>query len=306
MPPDSDHNDARREPYPGDRAAAASGATAVAPDSAPDSAPDAPGPAAAGRDSALGTFLRNHRERLTPADVGLPPGRRRRTPGLRREEVAQLSGLSATWVTWLEQGRPVAMSARALDGLAQALRLSRAERAYLFALAGKAEPRAATDPSVPAPLLASVQAIAGPAYLLDRQWTALAWNAAAAELFVGWLDAGSEDRNLLRAMFLSPRLQALVEDWPHRAARLVAEFRVHSLPHAGDAPTRALIEGLQDASPAFREAWASQDVEERQGGRRGFHDRARGIVYFDQLTFIPPAAPGTMLVMLLPAREPGA
>lgn len=258
------------------------------------------------KDTALGTFLRNHRERLTPADVGLPPGRRRRTPGLRREEVAQLAGLSATWVTWLEQGRPVAMSARALDGLAQALRLSRAERAYLFALAGKAEPRAAADPSVPAALLDSVQAIAGPAYLLDRQWTALAWNAAAADLFVGWLDAESDDRNLLRAMFLSPRLQARVEDWPHRAARLVAEFRVHSLRHAGDAPTRALVAGLQAASPAFRDAWASQDVEERQGGRRGFHTAegagTDGAVYFEQLTFIPPAAPGTMLVMLLPAR----
>lgn len=257
---------------------------------------------ASSRETELGVFLRSHRERLTPTDVGLPPGRRRRTPGLRREEVAQLAGLSATWVTWLEQGRPVAMSARALASLAQALRLSRAERAYLFALAGKPEPRHDAQPAVPAALLASVQAIAAPAYLLDRQWTALAWNDAAADLFVGWLDAASDEKNLLRAMFLSPALQALVEDWPHRAARLVAEFRVHSLRHAEDPPTRALIEQLLDESAAFRDAWRSQDVEERQGGRRGFHHPARGRVDFEQLTLVPPAAPGMMLVMLLPAQ----
>ena len=256
------------------------------------------------RESELGAFLRNHRERLSPADVGLPPGRRRRTPGLRREEVAQLAGLSATWVTWLEQGRPVAMSVRALASLAQALRLSRAERAYLFALAGKPEPRPDAEPAVPQALLASVQAISAPAYLLDRQWTALAWNDAAADLFVGWLDAASTERNLLRAMFLSPGLQTLVEDWPHRAARLVAEFRVHSLRHAEDPPTRALVEQLMADSPAFANAWRSQDVEERQGGRRGFHHPARGLVYLEQLTLVPPAVPGLMLAMLLPADQP--
>ena len=147
-----------------------------------------------------------------------------------------------------------------------------------------------------------MQAIAAPAYLLDRQWTALAWNAAAASLFVGWLDPDSEERNLLRAMFLSPPLQALVEDWPHRAARLVAEFRVHSLRHAEDPPTRALIDRLLEDSPAFAQAWRSQDVEERQGGRRGFHHPARGLVYYEQLSLVPPASPGLMLAMLLPAE----
>lgn len=253
------------------------------------------------REAVLGAFLRAHRERLTPADVGLPPGRRRRTPGLRREEVAQLAGLSATWVTWLEQGRPVAMSARALASLASALRLSRAEQGYLFELAGRRDPGQAADDAVPPALLASVHAIGGPAYLLDRQWNALAWNAAAEGLFVGWLDAASTERNLLRAMFLSEPLQLLVEDWNHRAARLVAEFRAHSIRHADEAPTRALIEDLMARSPAFRADWLSQDVEERQGGRRGFRHPARGPLQFEQVTLVPAAAPGLMLVMLLPA-----
>jgi transcriptional regulator with XRE-family HTH domain len=258
-------------------------------------------PAVASRESTLGAFLRAHRERLTTADVGLPAGRRRRTPGLRREEVAQLAGLSTTWVTWLEQGRPVALSARALASLAGALRLSRAEQAYLFELAGRRDPRQLPEDAVPPAVLASVHAVHGPAYLLDRQWNALAWNEAAGALFIGWLDRASQERNLLRAMFLSAPLQALVEDWPHRAARLVAEFRAHSIRFADEAPTRALIDRLLAESPAFRADWLSQDVEERQGGRRGFLHPARGLVHFEQLTFVPAAAPGLMLVMLLPA-----
>jgi transcriptional regulator with XRE-family HTH domain len=254
-------------------------------------------------ESVLGRFLRTHRERLTPADVGIAPGRRRRTPGLRREEVAHLAGLSATWVTWLEQGRSVALSARALDSLAQALQLSRAERAYLFELAGRRDPRQAESDDAPDAVLASVHAITGPAYLLDRHYNALAWNLAAAELFVGWLDPDSAERNLLRAMYVSPPLQALVEDWPHRAARLVAEFRAHSIRHASDAPMRALIDSLMADSGAFREAWMSQDVEERQGGRRGFRHPTLGLVHFEQITLLPAAAPGLMLAMLMPSLE---
>lgn len=260
---------------------------------------DPPPASPSSRESVFGAFLRAHRERLAPADVGLAPGRRRRTPGLRREEVAQLAGLSTTWVTWLEQGRPVSLSARALASLAAALRLSRAERAYLFELAGRRDPQQAAGEAVPPAVLASVHAIGGPAYLLDRQWTALAWNDAAADLFIGWLD-GSAERNLLRAMFLSPGLHALVEDWPHRAARLVAEFRAHSIRHADEAPTRALIDGLLAESAAFRDAWLSQDVEDREGGRRGFRHPRQGVLQFEQLTLVPAAAPGLMLVMLLP------
>jgi len=263
---------------------------------------DLPGvPVPLSREAVLGGFLRAHRERLSPAEVGMPPGRRRRTPGLRREEVAQLAGLSATWVTWLEQGRPVALSARALASLAAALRMSRAERAYLFELAGRRDPQLSGDEEAPPAVLTSVQAIGGPAYVLDRQWNALAWNAAAADLFVGWLDPASQERNLLRAMFLSAPLQALVEDWPHRAARLVAEFRAHSIRYADEPPTRALVEGLLRDSAAFRADWLSQDVEERQGGRRGFRHPAHGLLHFEQLTLLPAAAPGLMLVMLLPA-----
>src|SRR5262249_46529236 len=151
----------------------------------------------------LGDFIRAQRERLTPEAAGLVAAGRRRTPGLRREEVAQLAGLSATWYTWIEQGRDVSISPTALARLATALGLGRAARAYLFELAGKRDPdpgSGAVDPLPPA-VAAAVAAVSAPAYLLDRYWNARAWNAAAERLFVGWLDRPGE-RNLLRFIFL--------------------------------------------------------------------------------------------------------
>src|SRR5262245_908301 len=143
---------------------------------------------------ALGAFVRAHRARLTPTALGLQAGARRRTPGLRREEVAQLCGMSATWYTWIEQGRDVAASPAALGRLAQVLQLSPAERVYLFELAGRRDPARAAPAAMDAPpaLVASLAAIAHPAYVLDRTVTARAWNPAAARLFVGWLDGPKE------------------------------------------------------------------------------------------------------------------
>jgi transcriptional regulator with XRE-family HTH domain len=168
----------------------------------------------------LGAFVRAHRAQLSPAGIGLSAGTRRRTPGLRREEVAQLCGLSTTWYTWIEQGRDVSASPEALARLAGVLRLGRAERAYLFQLAGTRDP----DPGgsdteqVPPGVLACVERIASPAYVLDRTWTARTWNAPAERLFAGWLDRPG-DRNLLRFIYLEPAARSLVCDWEARARR---------------------------------------------------------------------------------------
>jgi transcriptional regulator with XRE-family HTH domain len=250
---------------------------------------------------ALGEFIRAHRERLSPLAVGLPPGPRRRTPGLRREEVAQLCGVSPTWYTWIEQGRPVSASADALARIAVALQLSRAERAYLFELAAQrdpAEPDAASSQDAPAALLRTVGLIDAPAYVLDRQWNALCWNDQAAGLFVGWLD-GSNDRNLLTFTFTSLSAREFIVDWDTRARRLVAEFRADSIRHLNDAPTRALIDGLSAASDAFARFWASQDVVEREGGARAFNHPTLGRVVYDQITFVPAHREDLKLVMLI-------
>jgi transcriptional regulator with XRE-family HTH domain len=249
---------------------------------------------------ALGEFIRAHRERLSPQAVGLAAGPRRRTPGLRREEVAQLCGVSPTWYTWIEQGRPVSASADALARIAVALQLSRAERAYLFELAAQRDP-AEPDPAsqdAPAALLQTVALIGAPAYVLDRQWNALRWNEHASALFVGWLD-GDHDRNLLTYTFTSPAARALIVDWETRARRLAAEFRADSIRHLNDAPTRTLIDDLSAASAAFARFWASQDVFEREGGERAFNHPSRGPVVFNQITFKPAHREDLKLVILV-------
>lgn len=249
----------------------------------------------------LGDFLRAHRERLTPAAVGLPPIGRRRTPGLRREEVAQLSGLSATWYTWIEQAREVSISVGALSAVASALRLSRAERSYLFDLAGKRDPERGAEPlphHAAAQVQAAVAAVVAPAYALDRCWDVLAWNDAATDIFRGWLDAPGP-KNLLRYIFLDVGAQTLIQDWPSRARRVVAEFRAECSAYLDDSPVRALTDALQRESAVFAALWSQQDVVEREGGRRGFHHPTRGEIDFAQVTFRLSGHDDVKLVMLL-------
>ncbi|WP_334174823.1 helix-turn-helix transcriptional regulator [Pseudoxanthobacter sp.] len=254
---------------------------------------------------ALGAFVRAHRARLSPAAVGLPGGGRRRTPGLRREELAELCGMSTTWCTWLEQGRDMALGAMALSRLAGALKLDAAERAYLFELAGKRDPvvrEAAEDPLPPA-VAAAVAAISVPAYVLDRKAEARAWNPPASRLFAGWLD-GDNDRNLLRYIFLSPASRRLIADHDRRAARVLAEFRADLSRHVGDAAMTALVDELNAGSPLFARLWAEQDVLTREGGERTFDHPQDGFLRAVQVTWTLAGWPDLKLSMLVPAAAP--
>jgi len=256
------------------------------------------------RRAELGEFIRSHRARLTPQMLGLDAGVRRRTPGLRREEVAQLAGVSATWYTWIEQGRDVSVSPAALMRLARVLRLNPAERAYLFELAAKRDPEAPadrTDDDAGESLGAVVGAISAPAYLLDRAWNAMVWNDAAAELFVGWLDAPATERNLLRFVFLSPLAPRLIADWEARALRLAAEFRVDYSRHLVAAETRQLVDQLRGESRFFERAWLAHEVTEREGGERTFTHPTRGFLRFQQTTFLLARHQDVKLVVLLEA-----
>jgi len=249
----------------------------------------------------LGAFLRARREHLTPQEAGLTGGSaRRRTPGLRREEVAHLCGLSPTWYTWLEQGRDVSASPHALARVARALHLSSAERAYLFELAQKRDPEAGPEgpDAPPTALTAALAAIAAPAYLLDRAWTARAWNAGAERLFAGWL--GGPEKNLLRYVFLDPAARSFICDWPERARRLAAEFRADSARRSQDPELAELVDALAAASPDFASAWEDQAVLAREGGRRAFRHPVDGEIAHEQLTLQPAEAQGWKLVMLLP------
>jgi transcriptional regulator with XRE-family HTH domain len=247
---------------------------------------------------ALGDFLRAHRERLDPPAAFL---RRRRTPGWRREELAEACGVSSTWITWLEQGRDVSASPKALMRLADTLRLIPAERAYLFELAGKRDP-AAPPPAghaLPASILTLPEKLTIPAYVLDHTWTALAWNAAAARLFAGWL-TGKHDRNLLRFVFLSPAAPRLIAGWEDRARRVVAEFRTDFSRHLRDASMQALVDELIAGSAAFRLHWQEQAVLDREGGERRFHRPPRRF-YQSTLTFT--SHPDLKLVGLTPLTD---
>lgn len=246
----------------------------------------------------LGEFVRAHRERLPPEDKA----GRRRTPGLRREELAARAGISATWCTWIEQGREVRASPQALGRLAQALQLSRAERAYLFELAGRRDP-AAGDPAL-ADAPSSVEALVGllqhPAYGLDALYTVTCWNEAAADLFADW-SGRAEERNLLRFIFLHPGARRLIPDWAARARRVVAEFRADFGYHAGDPRARGMVEALRRDSSFFAAIWDELSVSEREGGLRGFNHPTKGFILYTQLTFSPAERPDHKLVILVPA-----
>jgi transcriptional regulator with XRE-family HTH domain len=250
---------------------------------------------------ALSAFLRAQREGASPAEFGLAAGARRRTPGLRREEVAQLCGLSVTWYTWIEQGRDMSVSPAALARLARGLRLARAERAYLFSLAEKTDPDrdAGEAEDVPGAVLACVDAIEAPAYILDRWWSARRWNAKAGRLFVGWLDAAAEP-NLLRYIFLRPEARTLICNWEERARRVAAEFRASSSAHVTDARLRQLVETLHRESAEFARFWRAHGVLEREGGERTFNHPVDGFLSYRHVSLDITGWPDFKLAMLLP------
>lgn len=226
----------------------------------------------------LARFLRSRRAELAPADVGMPTGARRRTPGLRREEVSQLSGVSLTWYTWLEQGRDINVSRQVLTAIGRTLRLDGAETAHLFALAGHpAEPPAPPTDSAPEALQRLLDAIApNPAYALSATWDVVAWNAAYAALYPDISTVADDERNLLWLVFTKPAVRALAADWETEARRLVAQFRAEA-GHRLDEPGYAnLVARLADASPEFRRWWSDLDVAHFASRSRRFHHPSAG------------------------------
>jgi transcriptional regulator with XRE-family HTH domain len=251
----------------------------------------------------LGAFLRQRRELLRPADVGIHASRseRRRTPGLRREEMAQICGMSPTWYSWIEQGRDISVSPLALARLADAMQLTPAERAYLFQLTRKRDPSAppeGSDEGEPSLILRqAVEAMNAPAYLLDRLWRARAWNPPAARLFADWLGGG--EPCLLVYVFLNPAARAFIADWENRARRLAAELRADTGRNPDDPALRALVDRLRAGSREFAAFWSDHAVLAREGGARIFNHPTDGVLHYEQVTLSPVGRPDHKLVMLL-------
>ncbi|MEO1948320.1 MAG: helix-turn-helix transcriptional regulator [Methylophilaceae bacterium] len=255
----------------------------------------------------LGEFLQAIRKRGTPEEFGFPQGARRRTQGLRREEVAQLAGISTTWYTWIEQGRDVNMSADALVRMAQAYKLTRTERAYLFDLAGRRDPQGHVPEEDLAPntLTTLLKYINVPAYVLGRTWNILAWNPSAEILFGDWLNQEETTiaPNLMRLVFTHPNAKQFVVDWEARGRRLVAEFRADCRSRLEEVELQALVSELSKTSAEFNQFWKQHDVLERQGGLREFNHAELGVLAYQQVTMRPVDQEQLKLVMLTPNNK---
>ena len=250
--------------------------------------------------SELGDFLRSRREQLRPGEVGLPDGRRRRTPGLRREEIAELAGISTDWYVRIEQGRTVSPSITTVDALARALRLDEAERAHLQILARSAERRVFSRESVPGVIRRLVEGLDQPAYVTGRRWDLLVWNAAAAELF----DFGSladEDRNILIYMLTYPDARCLFGDsWADEAKRMVAQFRTTHDLWASDPEFLDLLARLRGGSPEFARWWEAHDIRSSVAGEKLLSHPEKGRLRFEYATFQANDDPALKLAIYTP------
>ncbi|MGH8960726.1 MAG: helix-turn-helix transcriptional regulator [Jatrophihabitantaceae bacterium] len=213
------------------------------------------------RRAELAQFLRNRRERVTPADVGIAPGPRRRTPGLRREEVAQLAGVGVTWYTWLEQGRPINASVQVLDAIARVLRLGTTERWHLYRLAEL--PGVPTPPSVetfPDTVLSVIDALdPSPAAIYNGKYDLLACNESYAALFPYLVEATGIERNALWQMYGRPGGQSPVTDIDV-CSSMIATLRSNYATHVGEPEWTDLIDTLCAANPEFARLWAEHPI----------------------------------------------
>ena len=236
----------------------------------------------------LGAFLRSRRERLAPVDVGLSPGLRRRTPGLRREEIAMVAGVGTTWYTWLEQGRDVKPSSEVLTALGEALRLDPAEKRHLFILAGRPapNPRPGNPERVEAPLMHTLASLTiQPAYVMGRRWDVLAWNPAAAAVFGDYGALEGDARNIMHLVFTDKKHRKLLVDWEELARLALGRFRAESAKYIGDPDFERLIAVLTVASPEFRAWWPERDVHTQLSGIKGIRHPTAGAMTFEHMSF---------------------
>jgi transcriptional regulator with XRE-family HTH domain len=251
-------------------------------------------------------FLKSCRARIAPHMVGLVQPLRGRAPGLRREDVAALAGLSATYFTWLEQGRDVHPSAEVLERLSSALRLSPAERDYLFNLVQLRPPPPAPGGSddVGAPMRRMLSGLNYPALVITTRWEIVAWS----DMWVRCIsDPGARaprDRNLLRILFLEPELQRNPLEFEAAARRVLAKAKFDYSRMAGDPIFEALISELTAACPTFERLWRSSAVVSRSEGRFTHQTRV-GELTFEHTSYVVEGAPHLQLLIFVPSGEAG-
>jgi transcriptional regulator with XRE-family HTH domain len=224
---------------------------------------------------------------------------RRRTPGLRREDVALLAGVSATWYTWLEQGRPVKASSQLLENLARIFNLNPTERVQLFHLASRRPPleRNPCQPQISPVMQRLIDQMGGtPAMVVGRRWDVLAWNDALRAVLFDFESVPADERNLIWFHFTNPAAHAL-HNWEAVTREVLARFRVDYGRHAGDSDFVELVEQLKAASPEFAEWWPSQDVSPLSEGRA---ELMNGTIFGDHITLSMAENPDLRLILIIP------
>ena len=254
-------------------------------------------------ESLLGTYLKDCRAKLDPAAFGFSP-ERRRTPGLRREEVAQRANISPTWYTWLEQGRGGAPSADVLDRIARALMLMDVEREHLFllGLGRPPEVRYQKNEGVTPRLQRVLDALdPSPALIRTATWDIVAWNRAATVMLTDYGALPPEQRNVLRLIFLDPRVRAAQYDWEGVARFVVGAFRVDAARAGAAAEVQPLVDELCRLSPEFRAMWRDNDVRTHGEGVKHIRHPILGPIAFEHSAFAVDGRPDLSMVVYNPA-----
>jgi transcriptional regulator with XRE-family HTH domain len=259
-----------------------------------------------GRRVELAQFLRSRRARIRPDDVGMPPGLRRRTPGLRREEVAQLAGVGVTWYTWLEQGRPINASVQILDAVARTLRLDHVERVHLYRLAEvpavvDEEPAQAVSPELHE-ILDNLAPL--PAAVYNGRYDVLAWNRTYGALLPGVVNARPEERNVLWQVFTVPGCCSALANQDVEMPRLVATFRAAFARHLGEPSWTGFIDSLCAASAEFARMWAHHDVAVPATQRKVFQNVLGHTVPTVSTSFAVSGMPEARMVVYTPVDAP--
>jgi hypothetical protein len=275
--------------------------TGSGPGPAPDRAADAR------RRAELRDFLMARRARVTPADAGLPDGGRRRTPGLRREEVAVLAGVGASWYQWLEQGRDITVSPQVLDAVGRVLRLGEAERRHLYVLAGLNPPLPRPDPVAPVgPENAGLQRLIDawmpfPAHILDPYWNAVAFNDAARAV----LYLNAEVRNCLTCFFTEPAYRTHYADWERVAGRITAQYRAATAERPGDEGYAEVVNQLLAECPDFARLWERGEVEAPGLVTKTIEHHVAGTLVLESTQLRVPARPDLVIVLHNPVPGTG-
>ena len=255
----------------------------------------------------LAHFLRTRRARMTPERAGLKAEGRRRTPGLRRSEVALLSGISVDWYTWMEQGRNIQVSSQVLDNVAHALQLDANEKKHLFLLALQQYPAASTQASAEiSPTLQRFLDLQGttPAYVTDQRLNIVAWNRIASILYGGYETMSARERNSVWRTFTSPDVRCLLQEhWEAHARHRLAQFRANYAKFAGDPWWTDMIGELNRSSEEFRAWWPKHDVLNGPEGKKINYHPDAGRLVFEQVSFSMSDDPGLTVTINVPAAD---